>query len=276
MQIKFTKMEGLGNDFVVIDMRKISYNLSADQISRIASRRTGVGCDQVLLMDKPTNREADFSYKIFNSDGTRAEHCGNGFRCLALYLNLKEEVNSRACAEVGSKLYFADILPGNEVKVNMGLPSFEPEKVGLFGVKAQDEYELQFGKETLKFGAVSMGNPHAVLKVDNLKDLDVPTLGKAIQNKAGFRNGVNVGFFQMDNDTTMDLRVWERGAGLTPACGTGACAAVAVGAKWGIVSNVVQVRQTGGNLQVEWDIEKNDDLVMIGPANCVFEGTMSI
>lgn len=276
MQINFTKMEGLGNDFVILDMRKLSRNLSLHNLRRIACRRKGVGCDQVLLIDDPVSDEANFSYKVFNSDGTPAEHCGNGFRCVALYFNLRQEVSSQLCAEVDSKLYYADVVSENQVKANMGRPNFRAQDIGLRGVATQAEYEFQSGEEILKFGAVSMGNPHAVLRVKNLNKIDVPTLGKAIQRSAGFRNGVNVGFFQLHDDSTIDLKVWERGAGLTPACGTGACAAMAVGAKWGLLKNVVEVRQAGGNLQIEWNAENNGDLTMTGPANHVFEGTMSI
>ena len=276
MQIKFTKMEGLGNDFVVLDVREQARNLNFDNIRHIACRRTGIGCDQVLLIDNPVSVEANFSYKVFNSDGSPAEHCGNGFRCVALYFSQKQGDSRHLCAEVDSKLYYADIISENRVKANMGKPNFKPQDIGRLEVATQPEYEFNSGEETLKFGAVSMGNPHAVLKVENLNDINVPALGKAIQKSAGFRNGVNVGFFQLYDASTIDLKVWERGVGLTPACGTGACAAMAVGAKWGLLNNVVDVRQEGGNLQIEWNAAKNGDLTMTGPANHVFEGTMSI
>ena len=158
----------------------------------------------------------------------------------------------------------------------MGNPNFVPEKVGLLGRVSQDRYRFHFDEEEVNFGAVSMGNPHAVVEVKSLEDTDVETLGNKIQGEAGFQNGVNVGFCEFVNESLINLKVWERGVGETPACGTGACAAVAVGFKWGKLSSVVNVRQTGGDLLIEWDGDEAGDLKMTGPANHIFEGTIVI
>ena len=276
MLFKFTKMEGLGNDFVIIDIRGENFKFQSDQLIRIANRRIGIGCDQILLIDEADSKLADFSYKVVNADGTLADHCGNGLRCVILYLNRKNDIADRACAEIGGNLYYGDVLSENMVRVNMGNPNFVPEKVGLVGKVALDRYRFYSDGEEISYGAVSMGNPHAVVEVKSLGDTDVEKLGKKIQGGAGFQNGVNVGFCEFVNESLINLKVWERGVGETPACGTGACAAVAIGFKWGKLSSFVNVRQTGGDLLIEWDGDMAGDLKMTGPANHIFEGTIVI
>jgi len=276
MVVNFVKMEGLGNDFVIIDLREKSFHLLQHDVCRIADRRFGVGCDQVLLIDKAESELADFSYRVFNSDGTSAAHCGNGLRCVMSYLSRRKDIEKKACVEIGAELYFAQVLPGDIIKVSMGKPDFDVRKIGLSADYVQNSYKFNMGDQVMEFGAVSMGNPHAVIEVASLQDYDVASVGAEIQNKAGFENGVNVGFVEFQTESTISLKVWERGVGETPACGTGACAAVAVGVKWGKLNSIVKVRQAGGELAIEWDPEKDDNLTMTGPANYVFEGTILI
>ena len=276
MLVDFTKMEGLRNDFIIIDRRGKKLSLGKAEFKQIADRRLGIGCDQILLIGNTSRADVDFSYAVVNGDGSFASHCGNGLRCVALYLRNRNEIGDRASAEIGGSVYHVEVLSENQIKVNMGVPDFLPENIGLFSKSISERYTFSIDGSEVVYGAVSIGNPHAVIEVKSLIDTDVPTIGKKFQSDAGFRNGVNVGFFEFLNDSSITLRVWERGVGDTPACGTGACAAVAVGVQRGILSQAVSVKQQGGDLLIEWDGQKGSNLMMTGTARHVFEGKITL
>jgi len=269
-------MHGLGNDFVVIDAINQSIDLSPEQIRFIANRRFGVGCDQLLLVQKPLSREAEFRYRIFNADGGEVEQCGNGARCFARFVvdnNLTQ--NKNIPVETNSGPIVLTLNEDGEVTVNMGVPNFEPSSLPFTADAPSTEYALQTGKGNIHIAAVSMGNPHAVLEVVNIDDAPVTTLGPEIENHPRFEQRVNVGFMQIINKNAIRLRVYERGAGETLACGTGACAAVAAGIVQGKLADCVKVSLPGGELVIRWGGD-NEPLFMTGPATHVFEGRISL
>jgi len=275
MIINFTKMHGLGNDFVVIDAINQSIDLSAEQIRFIANRRFGVGCDQLLLVEKPLGHEAEFRYRIFNADGGEVEQCGNGARCFARFVvdnNLTQSKNIPVETSSGPIVLTLD---DNEVTVNMGVPNFEPSSLPFTADAPSTEYALQTRTGNIHISAVSMGNPHAVLEVSNVDDAPVTTLGPEIESHPRFEQRVNVGFMQIINRNSIRLRVYERGAGETLACGTGACAAVAAGIVQGKLADCVKVSLPGGELVIRWGGD-NEPLFMTGPATRVFEGKISL
>jgi diaminopimelate epimerase len=277
MRIPFTKMHGLGNDFVLIDCRDQSYCTDTLDMGLIANRRLGVGCDQILLLDQPRNKEASASYKVFNSDGSSAEQCGNGLRCVVQYLKLQGEIEATTVVEVGNELVEATACENGQVTVKMLPPDFSPTSIGLEVSQQDKNYSLKLAAEQLAFGAVSMGNPHAVIRVGSVNEASVSELGAAVQASGIFSNGVNVGFVEIVSDTRIHLRVHERGVGETPACGTGACAAVAVGILWGdLAPGKIDVRLPGGRLDIEWNGGLSSEIYMTGPAQFVFEGAISL
>ncbi len=272
MNIKFTKMQGLGNDFVVIDGINQSIALSAEQICLIADRHFGVGCDQLLLVEKSDTAAAEFRYRIFNADGGEVEQCGNGARCFARFVvdnDLTQNTDIRVETTAGQIVLTLE--SNGEVTVNMGVPQFEPSSLPFIAESRSPAYRLQTSVGELDIAAVSMGNPHAVLEVANVDQADVKTLGPEIENHARFPQRVNVGFMQIVSAEAIRLRVYERGAAETLACGTGACAAVAAGIQQGKLSETVKVSLPGGELVIRWSGE-NEPLYMTGPATRVFEG----
>ncbi len=276
MEINFTKMHGLGNDFVVIDAINQSVQLSAEQIRFIADRRFGVGCDQLLLVEKPCSPEAEFQYRIYNADGGEVEQCGNGARCFARFVVENSLTrNTRIPVETRSGLIVLTLNDDGDVTVNMGVPEFAPASLP-FIVEVQDtEYELSTTAGNIKIAAVSIGNPHAVLQVENVDSAAVETLGPEIECHPRFPERVNVGFMQIIDRNHIRLRVYERGAAETLACGTGACAAVAAGIMQGKLADCVKVSLPGGELVIRWKGE-NEPLFMSGPATRVFEGKISL
>jgi len=269
-------MHGLGNDFVVIDAINQSIDLSAKQIRFIANRRFGVGCDQLLLVEKPLSQEAEFRYRIFNADGGEVEQCGNGARCFARFVvdnNLTQSKNIPVETSSGPIVLTLD--DNSEVTVNMGVPNFEPSSLPFTADTPSTEYALQTPTGNIHIAAVSMGNPHAVLEVANVDDAPVATLGPEIENHPRFEQRVNVGFMQITSKNAIRLRVYERGAGETLACGTGACAAVAAGIVQGKLADCVKVSLPGGELVIRWGGD-NEPLFMTGPATRVFEGKISL
>ena len=275
MILTFSKMHGLGNDFVLLDQRVHALDLSSTQIQLIADRRYGIGCDQLLVLDKPHNPRAQANYRVVNADGTPAEHCGNGIRCVARYLQRLGEIeNDTVEIEIGNTLYSL-IIEGENVRVDMGEPEFDPISIPLAVEARQESYRLNSADQALHFGAVSMGNPHAVFAVDDVDTAPVKELGLRLQDCELFPQKVNAGFAQFCLPTHIKLRVFERGAGETQACGTGACAAVAVGRQWGRCERRVDVDVRGGRLTIEWD-GPGHTLWMIGPATHVYEGTIEI
>lgn len=276
MRITFTKMQGLGNDFVLLDARDEAFALSPSQLARLADRRYGVGCDQILVIDRAQLADAAVRYRVFNADGSPAQHCGNGIRCVARYLAAHGAAQGRELKiELGGHAYALTLHDDATVAVDMGEPDFAPAALPLAVPARAEAYEVVFNGQPLRFGAVSMGNPHAVFAVDDVAQAPVATLGAFLQSHALFPERVNAGFMQVLARDRIRLRVFERGAGETPACGTGACGAVAVGRLWGLLDARVDVELTGGHLTIEWN-GPGTRLWMRGPAASVFEGTIDL
>ena len=272
MKIGFTKMHGLGNDFVLLDGRQGLPPLEPQLLSRMANRRLGIGCDQILLIEPASVATADVRYRVFNADGSAAEHCGNGVRCVAHYLARRGEVSgSEVRVEIGERVFRLGLVAGGDVRVEMGVPEFAPSRIPLAVPGEADRYSLEFNGLHHSFGAVSMGNPHAVFEVSDLANAPVSGLGAFLQQHPLFPARVNVGFMQVLARDEIQLRVHERGVGETPACGTGACAAVAVGRRWGQLGERVTVHLPGGKLDIAW-AGAGQMLYMTGPATYVFEG----
>lgn len=276
MRLQFTKMHGIGNDFVVFDAINQQVALSADQIRHIANRRFGIGCDQVLLVERPQSGDADFRYRIFNADGNEVEQCGNGARCFMRFVQEKGlsaedvlKIETR-CGRI--ELYQES---DNQVRVNMGVPVFEPTNIPFIADKKALSYPLEVDGQTLDIGAVSMGNPHAVIQIDNVQTADVARLGPLIESHPRFPLQVNVGFMQVLSPNHVRLRVYERGVGETLACGSGACAAVAVGRVQEFLEDKVTVSLPGGDLIIEWR-GLDQPLWMLGSATTVYEGTIEL
>jgi len=276
MQFDFTKMHGLGNDFVVINGITQTINLTSKQIQLIANRHFGVGCDQLLLVEKSTHKEADFSYRIFNADGGEVEQCGNGARCFAIFVRdegLTDKTEIPVITKTG--LITLKIEGNNQVTVDMGVPERQVDKIPFVAETQSSVYSLNIAEKAIKLSAISMGNPHAVIVVDDIKTAPVEALGKAIQEDAHFPNSVNVGFMQIIDRNTLKLRVYERGVGETQACGTGACAAVVAGNIQNLLDDTVKVQLLGGNLSIHWQGEQNP-VMMTGATATVFKGTISL
>jgi diaminopimelate epimerase len=276
MLINFSKMHGLGNDFVVIDAIRQSVSLDASQIRYLCDRHFGIGCDQLLLIEPASTKETDFNYRIFNADGQEVEQCGNGARCFARYvldhgLTDKHEISVQT---LGGKIQLTVEADG-QVTVDMGKPRFEPSALPMHASQRQQSYELDIDGETVSFGAVSMGNPHAVIMVDDVEMAAVEQLGARISNHEFFPNRVNVGFMQLIDAGHIRLRVFERGVGETLACGSGACAAVVIGRQSGLLNDMVTVELPGGRLTIRWQ-DQNSGVRMTGPAEEVFEGTITL
>ena len=274
MALAFTKMHGLGNDFVVLDGVRQRVDLSVANIRWIADRYHGVGCDQVLLVEPAEGDGADFRYRIFNRDGIEVDQCGNGARCVARFVRDQGLTDAVAVGFLTlGGLIRTRVLPDDRVTVDMGAPRFTPAEIPFEAPAQADPYALEVGGREWNIGAVSMGNPHAVLTVDDVDQAPVAELGPAIEHHPRFARGVNVGFMQVLAADRVRLRVWERGAGETAACGTGACAAVAVGRVRGLLDEQVSVHLPGGELVIAWPGPDNP-LWMTGPAETAFFGTL--
>jgi len=273
MRLSFTKMHGLGNDFIVFEAPAGSELPSPDVLRRLADRRTGIGFDQALVL-MPPQGGSDVFYRIFNADGSEVEQCGNGARCIA----------SLVARRLGKQQVRMDC-PGGQingmlrddglVSVDMGVPDFSPASLPFEASREADVYPLRVGEKELQIGTVSMGNPHAVMQVPSVAAAPVDTLGPAVENHSRFPKRTNVGFMEVVSPTHIKLRVFERGVGETQACGTGACAAVAVGRRWGLLQEEVQVDAPGGRMIVRWP-GPGQSLWMTGPAVAVFEGTVEV
>lgn len=276
MLINFTKMHGLGNDFVVIDALSHPVTLTPAQLRFIADRHFGIGCDQILLVEAPTVPGVDFRYRIYNADGGEVEQCGNGVRCFARFvldkhLTSKHEIS----VETQAGIISTQIEVNGLVTVNMGVPQFAPADIPFLTDIPAPVYTLEIAGQQISIGAVSMGNPHAVMQVDNIDTAPVATLGPQIERHASFPRRVNAGFMQIIDRSHIRLRVYERGVGETRACGTGACAAVAVGRKQGLLDETVTVDLPGGTLLIRL-VEEGGPLWMTGPAVSVFEGKIEL
>lgn len=269
-------MQGLGNDFVVLDGVSRDIRLTPLQVRSLSDRRLGVGCDQLLLLEAPPDEQSDFRYRIFNADGSEVEQCGNGARCVARFaydnaLTEKEEVR---LATLGGTIT-AKLEADGQVTVNMGIPRFDPAAVPFLAEAKAPTYTLAIAGKAREFSVLSVGNPHAVQRVSNVEQAPVAEEGPLIEKHERFANGVNAGFVEIVDRSNAKLRVYERGAGETLACGTGACAAAAAGISLGLLDNVVAMHTRGGKLTIRWNGE-GEPVWMTGPAHTVFEGEIEL
>ena len=276
MQLKFSKMHGLGNDFVVLDGVTQRVVLSSEQYRFLADRHLGIGCDQILLIEKPTRSDTDFRYRIFNSDGGEVEQCGNGARCFVRYvrdhgLSDKDEIR----VETHGGIIVPRLEADGQVSVNMGVPRFEPAEIPFLAEHRAPMYVLPLENKSIEISAVSMGNPHAVQLVADVETAPVADDGPRIESNARFPKRVNAGFMQVLNRGHIKLRVYERGSGETLACGSGACAAVVAGIQRGLLDNQVRVTTRGGDLMIRWSGE-GQSVLMTGPAVEVFTGVIAL
>ncbi|MEZ8826703.1 diaminopimelate epimerase [Vibrio amylolyticus] len=275
MHFHFSKMHGLGNDFMVVDCITQNIFFSPDLIRRLANRHTGIGFDQLLVVEAPYDPETDFHYRIFNADGSEVEQCGNGARCFARFVRMKGLTNKFSVSVSTKKgKMVLNLEEDDQVTVNMGEPIFEPSKIPFKAKQVEKTYILRTDEHTLFCGAVSMGNPHVVTVVDDVETADVETLGPLLESHERFPERVNAGFMQVVHRDEVRLRVYERGAGETNACGSGACGAVAVGIVQGLLDRSVTVHLPGGALKIEWQ-GPGHPLFMTGPATHVFDGQLS-
>jgi diaminopimelate epimerase len=276
LQIRFTKMQGLGNDFVVIDATRAPVALSAAQIRALADRRFGVGCDQVLMVESSRIAGTDFHYRIFNADGGEVENCGNGARCFARFVHergLTQKTQIRVGTMAG--IIAPRILQNGNVEVDMGAPEFEPARIPFVAERRALVYSLDVGGTQRIISAVALGNPHAVQIVDDVERAPLEKEGPLIERHARFPQRVNAGYVQILDRHAIRLRVFERGAGETLACGTGACAAAVVGIARGMLDSPVRVVTRGGELEITWAGE-GASVRMSGPAVAVYEGEIEI
>lgn len=268
-------MHGLGNDFVVLDGINQALDLNRQQIRLLADRNFGIGCDQILLVERATG-QADFRYRIFNADGVEVEQCGNGARCFVRYvhdygLTQKSEI----CIETLSGIICPKLESDGNITVNMGKPVFEPDKIPFITEKSALTYQLEIQDKQVKISVISIGNPHAVRIIEDIESAPLNTEGVLIQAHPRFPNKVNVGYMQIIDRNHIKLRVFERGAGETLACGTGACAAVVAGVNLDLLDNQVTVTTCGGELVIKWH-GQDEPIWMTGPAVTVFEGEINL
>ncbi len=276
MNIPFTKMQGLGNDFAVIDATRNVFSLSSDQIQQMADRRTGIGFDQLLVLESSEDEHADFVYRIFNADGGEVGQCGNGARCMALFIR---DHGLSDCEQLTLQtregLLNVRILKDDRVEVDMGRPCFVPADIPFVADQEAQTYQLMLDNQNVVFSVVNVGNPHAVITVDDVDTIDLQDLGKRLGSDAHFPEGANVSVMQVIDNTHIHVRVFERGVGETQACGSAACAAVAVGRQQGLLTDTVTVLQSGGALEVRWQGLEHP-IEMVGPAAIVYRGEWQI
>lgn len=279
MLIEFTKMHGLGNDFMVIDLVTQRLDLTKELVQLLGDRHLGIGFDQLLVVEPPMRPDVDFSYRIFNTDGSEVEQCGNGARCFARFVQARKlSFKQRLRVETASGIISLATDRYGWVEVDMGKPKFEPDEIPFTPkaiTKIQNAYHLDVAGTPVQLFIANMGNPHAVIKVDDVLKADVEQLGKAIESHPAFPDRVNVGFMQIMNQRHIRLRVYERGVGETQACGTGACAAVAIGIREGWLDEGEDVRAQlyGGSMIIRW--QPGYSVMMTGPTAFVYEGVFS-
>jgi len=283
MLIRFTKMHGLGNDFVMLDLISQELRLRPDQIEALSDRKLGIGFDQLLMAEPPTTPEADFRYRIYNADGSEAEQCGNGARCFLRFVRDRGlTTKTDIVLETNTGLIRCKLEKDGNITVDMGRPILQPEKIPFLAPVPQITYDLDIPPsalcnetQTINLAAISMGNPHAVIIVPSVIETQVPLLGPQIQQSDLFPQGVNVGFMEIVSASHIKLRVYERGVGETSACGSGACAAIVAGRLQGLLEETVTVSLTGGDLTLNWAGD-NSSVMMTGPASRVYEGRLHI
>ena len=276
MRVKFSKMHGIGNDFVVVDMITQTGRIRPERVRELSDRNFGIGFDQLLVVERPTQSNTDFRYRIFNADGSEVENCGNGARCFARFVYDQHLTGKRDIrVETATGVMELHLTDDKQVIVDMGAPILEPAKIPLAAEQYMPEYQRDIpGIGEVRFGAVSMGNPHAVIRVENVDTAPVNEWGPVIERCEYFPNRVNVGFMQVVSEHEIRLRVFERGSGETLACGTGACAAVVSGQLRGWLQPGVKVGLPGGDLHIQWDGQSHVN--MTGPAETVFEGRVNL
>ncbi len=276
MLLKFTKMQGIGNDFVVIDALTSHIRLTPTTIARLADRHFGIGCDQVLVVDVPDDPNIDFCYRIYNHNGSEVGQCGNGARCIAKYVHDRKLTASNPVRlSTLSGRYEIHVNEDHSYSVNMGVPVFHPPEVPFLAGQQADRYSLQADGEEVSVSVLSLGNPHAVLEVEDTQRAPVERLGASLEQHPDFPNRANIGFMQVISREEINLRVYERGTGETLACGSGACAAVVAGIRLGLLDDSVQVHLPGGLLKIHWPGE-GQSVILSGPAKTVFHGQVRL
>ena len=276
MRLKFTKMHGAGNDFVMLDGVRQSIQLTPEQLRLMADRHFGVGCDQILLVEKAQLAETDFRYRIFNADGSEVEQCGNGARCFVRFVLDQGLTQKREIAvETKSGLIKPRLEENGQVTVNMGTPVFDAERIPFTDGKNEVIEQLEVAGEIVQVSALSMGNPHVVMVVTDMESAPLATQGPLIERHPRFPQRVNVGYMRIVDRDHIKLRVFERGVGETLSCGTGACAAVVAGIRRGLLNNAVQVATRGGGLNISWEGDAAP-VLMTGPAITVYDGEINI
>ncbi len=275
MAVTFHKMHGLGNDFILLDLRQQDFPINKSVVTQLANRHTGIGCDQLLVLREPSVDKQVASFEVWNADGSSAEQCGNGVRCLGLYLHMRSEAPAGPFLLGGPVgIVKVECLDDAQVRVDMGQPIFEAPRVPVLLKSIDNWYSLDIDQQTCRLGAVSIGNPHALMVVDDIDSTDVARLGAAISSHSAFPNGCNAGFAEIVNRDHIRLRVFERGAAETHACGSGACAAMSILRKAKLVEKRINVTQTGGNLIIKW-LGGTEPVIMTGPATHVFKGKLT-
>ena len=276
MLLRFTKMHGLGNDFMVLDLISQHAHIQPKHAKQWGDRHTGVGFDQLLLVEPPSNPDVDFRYRIFNADGSEVEQCGNGARCFARFV-VDKRLTAKKQFRVETKggIIELELRADGQISVNMGPPRLEPAQIPFIADAAALSYQVELDGESHALAAVSMGNPHAVLRVADAELAPVHALGAKLEHHPRFPQRVNVGFLQVVDRHYAKLRVWERGAGETQACGTGACAAAVAAIGQGWMDSPVQIELPGGRLSIEW-AGPGQPVMMTGPAARVYEGQVRL
>jgi len=276
MLMKFTKMHGLGNDFVVIDAVTQNVRVTASMARRLGNRTLGIGCDQILVVEPPSDPSIDFNYRIFNADGGEVEQCGNGARCLARFVKDRRLTGkSTIRVKTMNRVMELRINADNLVSVDMGIPALAPAEIPFQADESANLYAIDIGGNRYQIAAISMGNPHGILQVDDVQTAPVSELGPQLECHERFPNRVNAGFMQVVDRQQLKVRVFERGAGETQACGSGACAAAVAAIQQELVDSPVTVHLTGGDLSIDWQGE-GQPLIMTGPAVTVFHGRIRI
>ncbi|ASL28185.1 diaminopimelate epimerase [Azotobacter chroococcum] len=276
MLLRFTKMHGLGNDFMVLDLVSQHAHIQPKHARQWGDRHTGIGFDQLLIVEPPSRPDVDFRYRIFNADGSEVEQCGNGARCFARFvLDKRLTVKKRIRVETRSGLIELDVRPDGQVCVDMGPPRLEPQEIPFQAEAAALNYCVEVDGREVEFAALSMGNPHAVLRVEDVESAPVHALGPKLEHHPRFPQRVNVGFLQVVDRQHARLRVWERGAGETQACGTGACAAAVAAIRQGWMDSPVLIDLPGGRLSIAW-AGPGQSVMMTGPAVRVYEGQVRL
>lgn len=272
MLVRFSKMHGLGNDFMVVDLVTQRVRFSPERVRRLADRHLGVGFDQLLLVEPPSHPDMDFRYRIFNADGSEVEHCGNGARCFARFVRDKRlTCKQRILVETAKGQAVLTVLPNRQIEVDMGPPTLTPAQVPFLSEDPQPWQTIEVANQTINLCVLSMGNPHGVLIVDDVDQAPVAELGPLLERHPRFPARANIGFMQIINRNEIKLRVFERGVGETQACGTGACAAVVAGRLQQRLDETVVVHLLNGDLHISWAGEQQS-VMMTGPATTVYEG----